>query len=125
MASESAILGQLQGPLNAIGSQALNRHRWSLVVLVEPCVGMIFFRGFFMALMETIGSFRSFFFWGGGWAPSRSSLMGELVVNLSCGPHALMIIVLSLSIAYIRVAFWLPNLGMTFLLYLFAYLLIN
>lgn len=65
MASESAILGQLQGPLNAIGSQALNRHRRSLVVLVEPCVGMIFFRGFFMALMETIGSFRSFFFGGG------------------------------------------------------------
>lgn len=126
MASESAILGQLQGPLNAIGSQALNRHRRSLVepVLVEPCVGMIL-KGIFHGRMETIGSFRSFSFWGGGWAPSRSSLMGELVVNLSCGPHALMIIVLSLSITYIRVAFWLPNLGMTFLLYLFAYLLIN
>ena len=66
MASESAILGQLQGPLNAIGSQALNRHRRSLVepVLVEPCVGMIL-KGIFHGRMETIGSFRSFSFWGG------------------------------------------------------------
>ena len=38
MASESAILGQLQGPLNTIGSQALNRHRRA-AALGNLCLG--------------------------------------------------------------------------------------
>lgn len=71
MASESAILGQLQGPLNAIGSQAFNRHRRSLVepVLVEPCVGMIFLKGIFHGFNgdDWVILVILFLFSGGGW----------------------------------------------------------